>query len=129
MRVADDESPGREFQRAGVPDLTAGFGIERRALENDRGGFARRQRFDTAAFAQDRDDLAVVSVQHFVAKELRWLQFAGELRRHLQLAFELAGRTRTLALLVHGALEAAHVHRSEERRVGKECRSRGSPYQ
>ena len=30
--------------------------------------------------------------------------------------------------LIYGAIGTGHAHRSEERRVGKECRSRWSPY-
>src|ERR1035441_8571820 len=38
--------------------------------------------------------------------------------------------SRSVPILAHCALivKASYVHRSEERRVGKECRTRGSPY-
>src|SRR2546430_16141723 len=51
--------------------------------------------------------------------------------RAVVVGVDTLGRLR--AIVVHGAAELAdildhHRHRSEERRVGKECRSRWSPY-
>ena len=56
-----------------------------------------------------------------------------EVKRNSLQAWILAARPKTLTgavtpVLIGTALAAMDGHRSEERRVGKECRSRWSPY-
>lgn len=111
LRVVDDESSGHVFQRTGIADLPARLRIERRAVQDDRGRFAGLQRFHGAAVAQDRQHLAVLRFERFVAEESRRRKLAGDFGRQLRLAFELAGRARAFALGFHCPLEACHVHR------------------
>src|SRR2546425_1101148 len=47
-------------------------------------------------------------------------------RRAMEL--RLGGELPAEPLRIRGSFRMTHVHRSEERRVGKECRSRWSPY-
>ena len=44
------------------------------------------------------------------------------------LRYENGSIDNTKKMVLEGLSEALHVSRSEERRVGKECRSRWSPY-
>ena len=56
--------------------------------------------------------------------------FAGNsvLCRLALLEYKMEPVTYTAVRLISGALASASGYRSEERRVGKECRSRWSPY-
>src|SRR6185312_9671077 len=89
LRVADDEAPRCKLQRTGIADLAARLRVEGRAVQDNRGGFARLQRVHRAAIAQDCQHLAVFGFQRVVTEELRWLQSACHVRRQLRLAFEL----------------------------------------
>src|SRR6185312_7882390 len=71
LRVIDDEASRCEFQRTGVADLPARLRVERRAIQDDRRRFAGGELFNGAALAQDRQHLAVLRLECFVAKELR----------------------------------------------------------
>src|SRR6185437_2268493 len=109
-RVLDDKPAVRMLQRARVADLSAGFRVERRAVENERAVFVGTQRIDAATVAQDRNNSAAVRFQRFVTKKFCRSQLAGDLCGELPLALETTSRARTRSLFLHCALEAIHVH-------------------
>src|SRR6185312_16182152 len=107
--VVDRETAGRAGQRAGVADLAAGFGVERRAIQDQQSFLALAQPVDMATAAHDAKHLAAAVFQGLVAEEHGRRQLAGQLGRHLSPRLELAGGAGAFALLVHGLLEAGHV--------------------
>src|SRR5688572_6548936 len=106
--VADLESrrgPARE--RPDVADLPAGFGVERRAVEDDLYLVARSGGIDLGAALQDGEHLAL-ALEVVVAAERA---LCVERLRRAQVDSELAGRPGTLALRRHFLLEPGLVDR------------------
>jgi len=56
---SDLEQRVRGAQRAGVADLSAGLGVERRAVEDHFALLARRECLDTLGIPQQRHDAAL----------------------------------------------------------------------
>ena len=59
VRVLDLAEHAGCRQRAGITDLPAAFGVERRLVDDDLDGFAGRCGVDPRAILDDRDDLAL----------------------------------------------------------------------
>src|SRR5258707_8393775 len=74
------------------------------------------------------EHVSLIRLAHFtVVFSLTWIAWTnGSL--YLELHGRSDGRTRTYVFVQMGILAILAVFRSEERRVGKECRSRWSPY-
>ena len=108
-RIAYGERTLARCQHAGVADLAARFGVERRAVEDQRRFVAVVEHVDSLVAAHDRDDVQAIRSQRLVAEELRWRELLYELGRQTRLRFELARRACALALFVHRLLEAGHV--------------------
>src|SRR6476646_5638492 len=70
-RVADSETAVLADDDAGVADLSAGFGIERRAIEDQDRFVAVAQRIQRTPVAHDREQLRIVGAERVVAEELR----------------------------------------------------------
>src|SRR6266481_6619991 len=81
---------------------------------------ARARRADTAAAPDELPDLLLI--ERARAREERAIEAL--IRRYSRRMFRVA----CSVLLDEDAAESAVQDRSEERRVGKECRSRWSPY-
>ena len=106
-RVLDDHARARVAQLAGVADLSARLGVERRVVEHDHGVVAGRRARRGRAVDVDRADLHAVARELVVAVELRVGAAVLEAGRDL----ELAGIAGALALLVEQFVEARLVDR------------------
>src|SRR5438094_2378617 len=98
LRVLDAYLPARSFDDSRVPDLAAGLGVERRALEKDVDLVTLACAFDLLARAPDPDDPGLGG-QLVIAGELR----VGDSLRHRPLVWD--GSPRALALRGHLGLE------------------------
>src|SRR2546422_6615748 len=72
-------------------------------------------------------DVAVTGVQTCALPIWMWTKVGG-VWRYTDSSFSAAPLPARLIYPVNGAVNADLTQRSEERRVGKECRSRWSPY-
>src|SRR5262245_16767118 len=93
LRVADGETRGARGELAGVADLTATLGVERRAREDHHRFVAGGNLVDRAAVLQQRDDLEFVGGLLVVTEELRRRELRGQFGRHRRGIAELAGGT------------------------------------
>src|SRR5690606_27638464 len=82
------------------------------------------ERFLFAPF-QVNYDTQVVAYSPWVPDMRAWYELLARMQRRLQ----AAGDPRVIVLREHPSCTVHYPDRSEERRVGKECRSRWSPYQ
>src|SRR4249919_4099470 len=100
--VADLETvAARIEQHASIADLAAGLGIKRRAIEQDDRLVAGSDCIDRLAVPDQRDNLATIFFQRFVAEKFRGMQGSNQFRRQADATAKLAGTTRALALLFH----------------------------
>ena len=104
-RVFDDHARARVAQLAGVADLAAALGIERRVVEHDDHVVAGAGAVHRRAVDVDRRDLAVLADQVLVAVEGGVGAAVGQALRQL----ELARGARLLALAGHRGVEAGFV--------------------
>ena len=108
LGVGDREAYRTRAQQAGVAGLAAGLGVERRAVEHHHAMLAGRQRRHRQAVFQQRDDLAAVQFQRFIALEFGRVQVGHQLGRQADAAAELAGGAGAFALLLHQVLVLRH---------------------
>src|SRR5690606_13396233 len=108
LRVLDAELAARARQRAGVADLAAALGVERRAVEDDRAARAVGEPLDRRAVRVVTGRDRRVELEHVVAVELGGLL---EGRRMAARRAESARLACALALRAHLALEARLVDR------------------
>ena len=106
-RVIDDHVRGRVAQLAGVADLTARFGIERRVVEHDHCIVTGLRAGHRRAVEVDGGDARAIAREFVVAVELRRSTDVFEALRHL----EFSGRACLVALARHRSVEAGAVHR------------------
>ena len=99
--------------RAGVADLTAGFGVERRLVEDDRAALALLERGHLLAVAHKRRDHAFGAFG-LVAEEIGAADFLAQREPH-RFGRRFAGarprRARLLALALHGGVERVEYRR------------------
>ena len=93
-----------------VTHLTAAFGVEGRAIQNQRGRLTRAQFAERLPLTHDRQHTQTFALQVLVAKEHGRIERCHQLRRQAAAARELAGRPRLFTLLRHGRIEARHIH-------------------
>ena len=93
-------------QLAGIPDLAAGLGKERRAVEHHFPMIAAHQGLDALAIAQQRQH-APLGFELLVAAKLA---APGHLRAAALIDAEATGGAGPLALRLHLALVAVHIH-------------------
>src|SRR3989449_9663159 len=128
----------REYTLAGYPFRSTGD-IETIVPLYERfgaDGVARLEGMFGLAVWDDRHGRLVLARDRAGEKPLFWAQVNGGLRFASEMQALLAypdqpRRVNPIAAALYGALgyvPAPHTMRSEERRVGKECRSRWSPY-
>ena len=74
-------------------------------------------------------DLEAFGITTRYVENNNWQQIEDSINEHTRLIFaETIGNPCLDVTDIEKLAEIAHAHRSEERRVGKECRSRWSPY-
>ncbi len=72
-RILDDDAGARIAQFAGIADLTAAFGVERRVVEHDDDIVAGSRLLDRRAVDIQRDDAGLLVDQLLIAMEVRRL--------------------------------------------------------
>src|SRR5689334_16603451 len=105
LRVPDHEARGARAQLAGIADLPAAFGVERRALENDCAFRALLERLHGPARGVEQRDDRRLAAQRVVSEERR---LALDRDAGREVGAELARGLRLPALNVHGALVTVH---------------------
>src|SRR5204862_7037511 len=105
LRVLDPNDPGRRSDRAGVGDLAAGLGVERRAIEEEQDAVPLGGDLALAPALVDRALDPRVGREVFVADELR-RRDPGRVR---PAPTPLERASRTLSLRGHDLVEAAPV--------------------
>ena len=94
--------------RATVTDLTASFGVERRAIENEGSFLAGAQRRDGAAFFENGDDSGGRFESLVVAGELAANR--GKVGQCDDFAFCGGVASRAIPLLFHEPVECNRIH-------------------
>ena len=105
LRVGNDESAARGDDLARVAHLAARFGVERRLVQHDHGGFARRDGRHRSPLPVEGRHFGVFECKRVVAAEFRRAAGILDARVHL----ELARGAGALALALHRRLESRVV--------------------
>src|SRR6056297_3229613 len=98
------------LEHAGIPDLSAGFGIKRGAVQDHQRRFAVRQRLTLGAVDQNRHHAHRIAFGLLIAQEFGCRKIGYRFGRNAVAGRELTGSAGPFALGLHGGLEALFVH-------------------
>jgi len=110
-RIRDIELDALLRQHAGIADLATGFGVERGTVQDDHCLVAGLHRRHRPALLQQRHDLQAAGIQLVVPQEHGRRKLGHQIGRQARGGGELAGIAGATLLLLHGGIEAGHVHR------------------
>ena len=112
FRVSDLSRACFRADKARIANLTTRFTIERRLVNHDLNGFARRGGFDNIRHFDDREDLAFGGFG-VIAKEFGYAEFISHFEPNSRIGcFARAGPRGTCfgLLLFHSSVESVGVH-------------------